>query len=201
MNLNPSKQEEMALINLLSSGDRQSGRIFIGQYGKVIWSAVLSVNIRSTAVDHDDLFMEALGHLFFDNCKVLKSFKCRCKLSSYLYTVTRRYVVDKTMQENRRCSKFSDTIPDTLAAECKDFDKEDDWDESHRDAFKEAIENLDPKDALFIRMLIWEEQPTSEVMRFFGWNSENTVYARKNKVIAKLRAHTRKALQRKGIFV
>jgi DNA-binding CsgD family transcriptional regulator len=48
-------------------------------------------------------------------------------------------------------------------------------------------------------MLMIEGQSTIQVMQFFGWNSENTVYARKNKVLAKLKSLSRKALQGRGI--
>ena len=66
-------------------------------------------------------------------------------------------------------------------------------------AYKDAMNKLDPKDAIFIRMLVIENKSTSEVMAFFGWNSENSVYSRKNKVIAKLRSLSKKAIQKKGL--
>jgi RNA polymerase sigma factor (sigma-70 family) len=200
MNVAPSIDEEKRKVDLLCLGDRQSGKVFLEQYGGLIRSIVLSMDIHSSVMDHDDLFMEVLAHIFKDQCKVLRTFEWKSKLSTYLYLIARRYVLDITARENRISSKMcAQTNTDDLAAECEMQGEELNCDEAHRAAFHEALEALDSKDALFIRMLVIEKKTTEEVKKIFGWNSENTVYARKNKVIAKLRSLSRKALQRKGI--
>jgi DNA-directed RNA polymerase specialized sigma24 family protein len=127
-------------------------------------------------------------------------FSWKCKLSAYLYTVVKRYVLDKVTRENRITDKSADEcLLDGIMEECADENSENGFNESQRDAFNGAFAELDPKDALFIKMLMIEGQSTIQVMQFFGWNSENTVYARKNKVLAKLKSLSRKALQGRGI--
>jgi RNA polymerase sigma factor (sigma-70 family) len=195
-----SHNDDKEILEQLFSGKREGGRIFLKQFGALIHSAVCSVDLRSDAINHEDLFMEALTHIFDKDCKVLKTFKWKCKLSSYLYAVSRRYALDRIGRENRAYSmNCNEILPDTLMAECNDNEEEHSHDEMQRAVFKEAFDALDPKDALFIKMLCLEKQATSEVMQFFGWNSENTVYARKNKVIAKLRTLSRKTFQRRGV--
>lgn len=200
MKMDSSYNDEKALLEELFSGSRQAGSMFLNRFGGLIRAAVLSVDIRSNAVEYDDLFMDALGHLFEEKCKVLKSFKCKCKFSTYLYMVTRRFVLDKVTRENRLYSGnvYNFNI-DSLFTDSTDDEEEWNFSEEQRCAFNEAFNLLDPKDALFIRMLVLEKEPVVDVMKFFGWNSENTVYARKNKIIEKLRSLSRKALQCKGI--
>jgi RNA polymerase sigma factor (sigma-70 family) len=200
METDSSIENDKKLVDGLLSGDRRIGRLFLERYGGLIRSAILSIELRSGAVDYDDLFMDALSHIFEKDCKVLRVFNWKCKLSAFLYTVVKRYILDKVTRENRITDKNLDDYSfNEIIDDCEDDSGNTETDEIRKSAFNEAFEELDPKDALFIKMLMIEKQPTSEVMEFFNWNSENTVYARKNKVLAKLKSLSRKALQRRGI--
>lgn len=149
-------------------------------------------------MESEDLFMETLKHLFDNDYKVLKQFKWQCKLSTYIYMVTRRYILDIIQRENRIKSRICHEVtPDAIMIECDEENNK--YSEIQINAYKDAMNKLDPKDALFIKMLVIENKSTSEVMTFFGWNSENSVYSRKNKVIAKLRSLYKKAIQKKGL--
>lgn len=200
MQTDSSLNDDKLLLEGLVSGSRRAGGEFLDRFGGLIHAAVRSVDIRSNVVEYDDLFMDALGHLFDNECKVLKSFKWKCKFSAFLYMVTRRYILDKITRENRLSSgNVYELDIDSLFSSSTEGDDEENFSDEQRSAFNEAFEQLDPKDALFIRMLVLEKQPVEDVMKFFGWNSENTVYARKNKTIEKLKSLSRKALQRRGI--
>jgi len=201
MQTDSSFSNDKNLLEELFSGNQRAGRVFLERFGGLIHAAVQSVDIRSNTVDHEDLFMDALGHLFEDECKVLKSFKWSCKLSAFLYLVSRRFILDKIIHEN----KLSDANVYEINLDSLFMDSSDDFEDiifsdEQRSSFNEAFKKLDPKDALFIRMLVLEKQPAENVMNFFGWNSVNTVYARKNKLIGKLKSLFRKALQRRGII-
>lgn len=190
--------EEQQLVEKLISGDRSSGRIFLEQYGDLIWSIIHAIDNRSNTMESEDLFMETLKHLFDNDYKVLKQFKWQCKLSTYIYMVTRRYILDIIQRENRIKRRICHEVtPDAIMIECDE--ENDKYSEIQINAYKDAMNKLDPKDAIFIRMLVIENKSTSEVMAFFGWNSENSVYSRKNKVIAKLRSLSKKAIQKKGL--
>lgn len=200
METESSIENDKLLVSGLLSGDHRVGRLFLEKYGGLIRSAVFSIELRSGAVDYDDLFMDALSHIFEKDCKVLRMFSWKCKLSAFLYTVVKRHVLDKVTRENRITDRnIDDNSFNEIIDECEEETSNNETDEIRRSAFSEAFEELDPKDALFIKMLMIEKQSTGEVMRFFDWNSENTVYARKNKVLAKLKSLSRKALQRRGI--
>lgn len=200
MKTDPSYNDDKLLLDELFSGNRRAGGMFLDRFGGLIRAAVLSVDIRSNTLEYDDLFMDALGHLFDEQCKVLKSFKWKCKFTAFLYMVTRRFVLDKVTRENRLCSgNVYDLDIDSFFADTAEDTEDENFSDEQRISFTEAFNQLDPKDALFMRMLVLEKEPVMDVMKFFGWNSENTVYARKNKIIEKLRSLSRKALQCRGI--
>jgi DNA-directed RNA polymerase specialized sigma24 family protein len=141
-----SIQSDTLLVDGLLTGDRKSGRLFLDKYGGLIRSAILSIELRSGAVDYDDLFMEALGHILEKDCKVLRMFSWKCKLSAYLYTVVKRYVLDKVTRENRITDKSADEcLLDGIMEECEDENSENGFDEAQRGAFYGAFAELDPK--------------------------------------------------------
>jgi len=145
MQTDSSFNDDKNLLEELFSGNQMAGRIFLDRFGSLIHAAVRSVAIRSNTVDHDDLFMDALGHLFENECKVLKSFKWSCKLSAFLYLVSRRFVLDKITRENNLSSaNVYDINIDSLFLDSSDDSEDIIFSDEQRSSFNEAFEKLDP---------------------------------------------------------
>lgn len=194
-----NKNEEKKLIEDFLSGDRKAAHHFFEKYGGIIKHAVLSVGIKSSAFDYDDLFNETVAYILKDNKKAVRAFKGEgnCKLSTYLYTISRRFAIGIAVKENKyaknMCDIPSEELPEALCEEAEIFE------EHHRDALRDAISECNKDTQLFIKMMFFHNRPTSEIMESFGWTS-NTVYSQKNKVVNKLRKKVRKILLQKGLL-
>jgi DNA-directed RNA polymerase specialized sigma24 family protein len=187
-----TEDHQKQLIEGLLSGDREGVRLFFREYGGIIRKAVDSVGIKDRAISSDDLFMAAVENLLQNDMKAVRSFKGYSKFSTYLYTICRRHALSLagppfppgTMEE------FTDNIPAGICDEIGIFD------ERRKKALAKAIRQCDAKLQIFIRMMFFEEKSTDEIREFFGWNSDNTVFSKKNKVIARLRKMVRRLLLR-----
>jgi RNA polymerase sigma factor (sigma-70 family) len=129
--------------------------------------------------------------------KIIRDFKGHCKFSTYLYLVCRRYAIKKTRKESHMLpgegsSPLHEELPAPLIEETGV------WDEDQKKALREAIEKLDENSQIFIRMMFFDNRSTPEIKVFFGWNSPNSVYGKKNKIITKLRKIIGKILKNKG---
>ena len=82
------------------AGDRLGGKIFLEQYGGLVRSVIRKLDNRSVVMEFEDLFMEALCHLFGNNHTILRGFRWHCELSTYVYRVTYRYIPDLLKKEN-----------------------------------------------------------------------------------------------------
>lgn len=190
-----NRHEERNVLDGLLRGGRPGARRFLEVYGGVVRGAVRTVNVRSAALDPDDLYNAALGHIFANDMKVVRAFTGGSKFSTYLHSVSRRYALDMAEKEHRRSSKTEVKEVELLPA---DPPEEELWTDEEKKVLREGARRLDPNSRILLRMLFVDTKSTKEVMHFFGWNSENTVYAKKNKTIAKLRKIVRKILLERG---
>jgi RNA polymerase sigma factor (sigma-70 family) len=177
------KQREKEILEGFLSGRDHEVRLFFEEYGGIIKKAVESVGIKDRSLTKHDLFMAAVENLLRDNMKTIRSFKGKCKLSTYIYTVCLRYAIDLA-QRGIPPGPDPDTLhaPETLIDEIG---------ENERRVFDKAMLRCNPKERVFIKMMFYDERSTQEILEFFGWKSENTVYATKNKIIHKLKKITR----------
>lgn len=183
------KIQEKELLSGILSGKRDGARCFLEAYGGIIKKAVLSVGIRSNAVETEDLFMGAVENLLRNDMKAVRSFNGKCKFSTFLFAICRRHAISTARHEHlRKNEPFTECTPIDI------FDDIESIDETQRAALLEAINRCDIDTQLFIRMMFFDQRSTTEIMRFFGWNSENTVYSKKNKTIEKLRKSMKKIL-------
>jgi len=183
---------EPILNEFLMKCSRENARRFFEEYGGMIKHAVNSIDIRNQVQTKDDLFMDAVAHILKDDMRVLRLYRGKSKFSTYLYTVCRRHVMAQATRENALSSKMSEMPLESIAEEMSDVMNESDGRAIL--ALKDAISVCDENTQLFIRAMFYDKRPCDEIMRLFGWNSENTVYSKKNKTIAKLKKQIRRNL-------
>jgi RNA polymerase sigma factor (sigma-70 family) len=181
------KKREKEILKGFLSGREPAIRLFFEEYGGIIKKAVDSVGIKDRSLTKNDLFMAAVENLLRDNKKTIRLFKGKCKLSTYIYTICLRYTIELA---ERGIPPGPD--PDTLHAP-ESFIEE--VGEVEKKIFDKAILHCNPKERIFIKMMFYDECSTMEILDFFGWKSENTVYSQKNKIINKLKKITRREYQ------
>ncbi len=180
------KKREKDILEGILLGRGPDMRLFFEEYGGIIKKAVDSVGIKDRSLTKNDLFMAAVENLLRDNMKAIRSFKGKCKLSTYIYTICFRYAIELA---ERGIPPGPD--PDTLLAP-ESFIEE--VGEREKQVFDKAILLCNPKERIFIKMMFYDECSTTEILDFFGWKSENTVYSQKNKIINKLKKSTKRIL-------
>jgi RNA polymerase sigma factor (sigma-70 family) len=158
----------------------------------MIKHAVNSIDIRNQVQTKDDLFMDAVAHILKYDMRVLRLYRGKSKFSTYLYTVCRRHVMAQATRENALSSKMSEMPLESIAGEMPDVMNESDGRAIL--ALRYAISVCDENTQLFIKAMFYDKRPCNEIMRLFGWNSENSVYSKKNKTIAKLKKQMRRNL-------
>jgi len=187
---------EWNLRSAFLGGDPKAARVFFDKYGGIIKYAVGKVDLKSNVIGAEDLFQDTITYILKDDMKVVRDFKGNCKFSTYLYTICRRYAIKKARKESHMFSKEA-SLPENLPAPL--IEQIDIRDEDQKGALLQAIGQLDENSQIFIRMMFYDHRPTSEIMSFFGWNSPNSVYSKKNKIIIKLRKIIRKILGHQGL--
>lgn len=180
------RRHEKEILEGFLSGRVPGVEMFFEEYGGLIKKAVDSVGIKDRSLTPNDLFMASVEHLLRDDMKVIRSFKGKCKLSTYIYTVCLRYAIKLSEQEMP-----SGPDPDTLHAPELLIEE---FDEREKQVFDKAVNLCKPGEQVFIRMMFYDECSTTEILDFFGWESENTVYSRKNKIISKLKKFTKRLM-------
>lgn len=204
--------EEFPLDRFLSD-DRHAGRLFFEKFGGLIRKAILKVRIKSDAVKHDDVFNGAIAHILDQDKKVLRMYKGRSKLSTYIGQVCYKYALTVAIKENKLTGRFDKTPIDEL-----DVTGQEKWllcssdeipineiiaeifgeisvDDKMKEALKKALEMVSEKDRVFTNMLYVQKRSTEEIRLFFDLNSPNSVYSWKNKLHAKLKKLIKKIMQ------
>lgn len=184
------------LLNGMFAGDPNSTREFIKRFGGLIRYAIRSIRLRSDAIKEDDLINNAWLHLLDQDHKVLKQFRRKCSLPSYLYTVCRRNALDIAKRENIITGRTDDDAGlVNLAHEI--FEKES-FSEKKKKALSKVLTKLPPEMLLFIKMSIVDKCSVEEIMKVFGWKNRAKVYKTKLNIINKIRKEIRKLLNNEG---
>jgi RNA polymerase sigma factor (sigma-70 family) len=190
-----NRDDELNLLSAFVQGDPEAAKIFFKKYGGIIKHAVGKADIKGNVIDREDLFQDLITYILNDDMKIVRDFRGKCKFSTYLYTICRRYAIKKVSRESKIHSG-DEALPSQSELPITLIEQTEIWDEDQKKALHKAIEKLDEDSQIFIRMMFYDIRSTSEIMIFFGWNSPNTVYSKKNKIIAKLRKMTRKILEK-----
>jgi RNA polymerase sigma factor (sigma-70 family) len=82
---------EKELLEKCVSGDNASWKLFVETYAPLIKTAVSrALPAKRSPGEFQDIYQEVLEELSKDNFSALRSFKGRCKLTTWLWTVARR---------------------------------------------------------------------------------------------------------------
>jgi hypothetical protein len=187
---NGGKMREREILEGLLSGTKEGITTFLKEYGKIIRKAVNSVGIIDPAFTLEELYWIAIEHFFENKQDIINKFEGKSRFSTYLYVVLYRFVLKtQNVREILNATKKGYDISESIRKGESLFRKED------KVALQKVICQLNADDQIFVRMLFYENRSTTEIMNHFKWHSKNTVYAKKNKLNAKLKKLIRRILQ------
>lgn len=92
--------EDKALVEACTRGDSRGWRDFIEKYERLIQSTVAGFRRQAQAKSYDtnDLVGLVYEKLLEDNCRRLRAWRGRAKLSTYLVQITRNLLIDKVVR-------------------------------------------------------------------------------------------------------
>ena len=178
--------------------DIHATNIFFEEYGGIMRYIANKLDPQGNVIDKDDLFYEIVRYILENKMDIILKFKQKCKFSTYLYSICKRYGYKKLRQENRMPGADGGSPPvENLPAML--FDEIEVWDDEMKSALSLAIKQLDQNSRVFIRMHFYDNKTVEDLMHMFGWKSNNCVYSKKNRIINKLRMNMRKVLKKRRL--
>lgn len=178
-------------------GDAGARRRFVEEYSGIVSYGVSVIFQQfgrpSRREEIEDLSQEVFLALFDQDARKLRQYQGRngCSLASWVRVVANRLTIDKLRKEGRTISlddpmnaeatKIRETRPDAAPG------PEPQVEQALRAArVREMVEDLPPKDRLFVRLFYFQGLPIEEVAEMIGVTT-NAAYVRKMRLHEKLR--------------
>ncbi len=199
-----SKESEKILLRRCLEGDSEAWRDFVSQYSPLIYYVIQKVlrskcpEITHTEINdlHNDIFLS----LMEKNGRKLRQYKGKngCSVPTWIRVIAVRSTIDH-LRKKKDMVSLSDDEP-RYAAEKKTDPTETPVQllesREERELLKELIDDLAPKDRLFIRLFYYDEVPPAEIAKILK-TTPNAVYSRGNYLREKLRDALKKKLSKK----
>lgn len=178
-------------------GDAGARRRFVDEYSGIVSFGVSVIFQQfgrpSRKEEIEDLSQEVFLALFDQDARKLRQYQGRngCSLASWIRVVANRLTIDRLRKEGRTISlddpmnaeatKIRETRPDAAPG------PEPQVEEAMRAArVREMIDDLPPKDKLFVKLFYFQGMPIEEVAETIGVTT-NAAYVRKMRLHEKLR--------------
>ena len=186
--------DERKLLEGCLAQDKQAWDTFVENYNRLISHAIV-ITLKKysfTTEDHlaGDLFHTIFLSLIEDNCKKLRQFQWKCKLSSWLHIIAVRATVDHLRKEREHLSLNGETdeeihlkeriangnpLPHELI-ELKEEER----------IFEQIKKTLTSRERLFVELYYRRELSAAETARILN-TTANNVYQLKSRVREKMK--------------
>jgi RNA polymerase sigma-70 factor, ECF subfamily len=180
--------DDKKLLSGCVKGDQNAWNAFLERYSGLIFHAISGTLEKYSFVAKnqvlDDLFQRVFLSLLEARCKKFRQFRWKCKLSTWLYTVTVRMTIDYARKEGLAPPVKNDVwdsipnqlpLPDTIV-EMKEESV----------VFEKIKEKLSPREQFFLKLCYDQELPVAEIAGILHI-TENNVYQLKNRVTLKMK--------------
>ena len=189
-----SFSDEKRILKGCLQRDKKSWDTFVNRYNRLISHAIVKTLNRYsfTPKGHivDDLFQTVFLSLIEHNCKKLRQFQWKCKLSGWLHVIAVRATVDYLRKQSEHLSLDGETDEEIhikekvangnpLPGELIELKEE-------KKIFEQIKESLTSKERLFIELYYARELSSTEVAKIMNTTSNN-VYQLKNRVREKMK--------------
>ena len=179
--------DERKLLDRCLAQDKEAWDTFVETYNRLISHAIAqtlkkySVSPETHVVD--DLFHTVFLSLVENNCKKLRQFQWKCKLSSWLHIIAVRVTIDYLRKQSEHLSLNGETdekiplkeriangnpLPDELL-ESKEKER----------IFEQIKSTLTSRERLFVELYYCRELSPNEIARILN-TTTNNVYQLKN---------------------
>ena len=169
-------------------GHKNAWDAFLERYSGLIFHAISKTLEKYSFIRKeqvlDDLFQRVFLSLMESDCKKFRQFRWKCKLSTWLYTVTVRMTIDYAKKEGLAPSVKDDawaSIPDGLPLPDKMLEMKE-----MNMVFEKIKQKLNSREQLFLRLLYDQELPVAQIAGIMNI-TENNVYQLKNRVTLKMK--------------
>ena len=186
--------DEKRILEGCLQQDKKSWDTFVDRYNRLISHAIVkTLNRYSFTPENqivDDLFQTVFLSLIEHNCKKLRQFQWKCKLSGWLHVIAVRATVDYLRKQSVYLSLDGETdeeiyikekvangnpLPGKLI-ELKEEKK----------IFEQIKESLTSKERLFVELYYCRELSPTEIAKIMN-TTTNNVYQLKNRVKEKMK--------------
>jgi len=195
--LSPSPDPALELLQGCIRGDAGARRRLVEEYSGIVSYGVSVIFQQfgrpSRKEEIEDMSQEVFLALFDQDARKLRQYQGRngCSLASWIRVVANRLTIDRLRKEGRTISlddpgnaeatKIRDTRPDAAPG------PEPQVEEAMRAArVREMIDDLQPKDRMFVRLFYFKGLPIEEVAQALDITT-NAAYVRKMRLHEKLR--------------
>lgn len=181
--------------------DKEAWDTFVEKYSRLISHAIAktlrkySVPLENRLVD--DLFHNVFLSLLENNCKKLRQFQWKCKLSSWLHMIAVRVTIDYLRKQSEDLSLNGETDEGTPLKEriTNGNPLADELIESKEEEriFEQIKETLTSRERLFVELYYCRELSAPETARILN-TTANNVYQLKSRVREKMKEAAGKLL-------
>jgi len=195
--------DEIELLEGCLAKDKKAWDSFVERYSRLISHAIVqTLNKYSFPPENhvvEDLFHTIFLSLLENNCKKLRQFRMRCKLSSWLHLIAARATIDFLRKQTgphsfslngepakERSLKENITNGNPLPDELVELKEE-------KRIFSQIQENLTSRERLFVELYYLRELSSSEVAKLLN-TTPNNVYQLKSVVREKMKKIVEKIL-------
>ncbi len=192
---------ERKLLEGCLSQDKGSWDTFVDNYSRLISHAIVQT-LRKYCFEMDNQLVDDLFHIAFlslieNNCKKLRQFQWKCKLSSWLHMIAVRVTIDYLRKHSELPSINGETDEEKyikssirngnpLPSELVEMEEE-------KRIFEQIKEKLTSRECLFVELYYCRELPPTEVAVILN-TTANNIYQLKNKVREKMKKIAKKLL-------
>ena len=149
-------EDERVLIRACADGASGQWERFVGQYGRLITSTAAAVRAKSPPhlCEMDDLVAYVYEKLLEDQGRRLRAWRGRAKFSTYLVHVSRNLCIDLLRKSGKEdaalgVARKGPVDPPDLHGYSLE---EEEWRDVQRNALREAIDELRPRQRMIIRL-------------------------------------------------
>ena len=167
-------------LKKIIDGDTGSFRYFIQKYKDAGYSLAMSV------VKDEFQAQEVLQNAFIKAYSGLATFKGKSKFSTWFYRILINEAFKSSKRKNNRThiELIAGKIPDS------DYFEASDKEEYQKHCINEALERINPRERLALRLFYLEECSVEEITEITGWTESNVKV-----ILHRARGHMKQALE------
>ena len=190
------------------SGDKETSEILVRRFSDMVYRTVrytlMGKHVHFTIHDLEDLHNTVFLQLFEKDCKKLRQYQGKngCSLASWIKLITVRIVLNHLRKKGHDAMAWQKkrvSLEDMAELKGDETEALSAIEKTEQERlFKAGIKSLSSRERLFIKLLVYDGLPVSEVAETMHLSIQNA-YSIKHRTIQKLRSCVASATRDQGI--